>query len=184
MGLSGARPVRVKERVVTSGIAVVSAIVVGAVAVLMTARPIAGAAVDVAVLPFVNALLNGASAVLLVAGYACIRCRRVTAHLRCMLAAFAVSTLFLVSYVVYHARAGSRPYGGHGAVRAIYLVLLASHVVLAAAILPLALTTLSRAWRADYRRHARLARVTLPVWLYVSVTGVVIYVMLYRLGPR
>jgi uncharacterized membrane protein YozB (DUF420 family) len=136
------------------------------------------------VLPFVNALLNGSSAVLLGLGYAFIRRRRVTAHRRCMLGAFAVSLLFLVSYVVYHAQAGSRPYAGHGAARAIYLVLLISHIILAAAILPLALTTLYRAWRGDFSRHVRIARRTLPLWLYVSVTGVVIYVMLYHFGPR
>jgi putative membrane protein len=136
------------------------------------------------VLPFVNALLNGASAVLLGFGYAFIRRRHVTAHRRCMLGAFAVSLLFLVSYVVYHAQAGSRPYAGHGAARAIYLILLISHIILAAAILPLALTTLYRAWRGDFSRHVRLARLTLPLWLYVSVTGVVIYVMLYHFGPR
>jgi putative membrane protein len=174
----------VKDRVVTSGIAIVSVVVVAAVGVVMLSRPLAGTRVDVAALPFVNALLNSASAVLLVLGYAFIRRRRVTAHLSCMLGALVMSTLFLVSYVVYHAHAGSRPYGGHGVTRGIYLVLLVSHIVLAAVILPLALTTLARAWRGDYARHARLARRTLPLWLYVSVTGVVIYVMLYHLAPR
>ena len=174
----------VRDRVVTSGIAVVSTAVIVVVAVLMTAPSVRGARVDISILPFVNALLNGASAVLLVLGYGFIRRRRVTAHLRCMLGAFVVSTLFLISYVVYHAQAGSRPYGGHGVVRGIYLGLLVSHIILAAVILPLALTTLSRAWRGDYARHAWLARRTLPVWLYVSVTGVVIYVMLYHFAPR
>lgn len=135
------------------------------------------------ILPFVNALLNAGSAVCLVAGYVFIRQRRVPAHRAAMLSAFALSTLFLISYVTYHLQAGSRPYGGQGITRVIYFVLLLSHVILAVAILPLALTTLRRAWRGDFVRHARIARRTLPLWLYVSVTGVVIYLMLYRLTP-
>jgi putative membrane protein len=135
------------------------------------------------ILPFVNALLNAGSAVCLVAGYVFIRQRRVPAHRAAMLSAFALSTLFLISYVTYHLQAGSRPYGGQGITRVIYFALLLSHVILAVAILPLALTTLRRAWRGDFVRHARIARRTLPFWLYVSVTGVVIYVMLYRLTP-
>lgn len=135
------------------------------------------------ILPFVNALLNAGSAVCLVAGYVFIRRRRVPAHRAAMLSAFALSTLFLISYVTYHLQAGSRPYGGQGITRIIYFVLLLSHVILAVAILPLALTTLRRAWRGDFVRHARIARRTLPLWLYVSVTGVVIYLMLYRLTP-
>lgn len=174
-----------KDRLAFSGIAVVSSAVVAVVALLMALSPSSATRhVNIAILPVVNALLNGVSAVLLVLGYAFIRRRRVTAHLRCMLGAFAASALFLLSYVVYHAQAGSRPYAGHGAARAVYLVLLMSHVVLAAAILPFILTTLYRAWRGDVSRHVRIARRTLPVWLYVSVTGVVIYVMLYHFGAR
>jgi len=99
-----------------------------------------------------------------------------------MVSACATSALFLTSYVIYHANAGSRPFGGHGLVRGVYLTILASHVVLAAAIVPLVLLTLGRALRRRFDLHARIARRTLPLWLYVSVTGVVIYVMLYRLG--
>ena len=101
-----------------------------------------------------------------------------------MLSAFSLSALFLISYVVYHVQAGSRPYEGQGLTRVIYFVLLVSHVILAIAILPLALTTLRRAWRGDFARHAAIARRTLPIWLYVSVTGVVIYLMLYEFTPR
>jgi putative membrane protein len=173
-----------RDRLAAVAIAVLSSAVIVGVALVMATRPAAGAALDVSWLPLINALLNASSALLLLAGYAFIRRRRVTAHLRCMLGAFALSALFLVSYVVYHARAGSRPYGGHGATRAIYFVLLISHVILAGAILPLALTTLHRAWRGEFARHVRIARRTLPVWLYVSVTGVVIYVMLYHLSSR
>jgi uncharacterized membrane protein YozB (DUF420 family) len=131
-------------------------------------------------LPALNAALNATSAVLLTTGYVFIRRGRWESHRRCMLAAFATSTLFLISYLVYHANAGSRPFQGHGPIRAVYFTILITHVVLAAAIVPLALLTLSRALRARFDRHAAIARWTLPLWLYVSVTGVVVYVMLYH----
>jgi putative membrane protein len=136
---------------------------------------------SVADLPTVNATLNTIAATLLVAGYVAIRRRRIHLHKRCMLSAFATSALFLISYLVYHAQVGSRPFGGQGAVRVAYLLILISHVILAAAILPLALVTLSRALRGRFDRHVAIARWTLPLWLYVSVTGVVVYLMLYHL---
>lgn len=132
-------------------------------------------------LPTLNAVLNGVSATLLVAGYLMIRQRRVRAHRACMLSAFATSALFLVSYVVYHANVGSVAFGGQGTIRVAYFAVLISHIVLAALIPPLAVVTLTRALRERFERHVRLARWTLPLWLYVSVTGVVVYVMLYRL---
>ncbi len=138
---------------------------------------------EVTQLPAVNAALNGIAATLLAAGYMCIRRGRVDLHRRCMLAAFATSALFLVSYVAYHAQAGSRPFTGEGPVRVVYFTVLVSHIVLAAAILPLAIVTLRRGLRRDDARHVALARWTLPIWLYVSVTGVVVYWMLYRLYP-
>ena len=119
---------------------------------------------------------------LLVAGWVAIRRRRVTVHRACMLGACLVSALFLVSYVTYHYLAGSRPFGGQGWIRAVYLPILISHIVLAAAMVPLVLTTLYRALSGQFARHAPLARRTLPIWLYVSVTGVVVYLLLYRLG--
>ena len=131
-------------------------------------------------LPTVNALLNGTAGVLLAIGWTCIRRGRIDAHRRCMLAAFTASCLFLVSYVVYHAQAGSRPFMGQGLARGVYFAILITHVVLAAAIVPLALVTLRRALGGDYVRHRRIARWTFPVWMYVSITGVVIYLMLYR----
>ena len=134
---------------------------------------------DVSWLPGLNAVLNSTSALLLVTGWVLIRRRRIAAHQACMTAAFCVSALFLVSYLVYHAKAGSVPYTGTGAARVVYFVILISHIILAAAIVPLALTTLARAWRGHFDRHARLARWTLPIWLYVSVTGVIVYLMLY-----
>jgi uncharacterized membrane protein YozB (DUF420 family) len=136
---------------------------------------------SVADLPAVNAALNLTAAVLLACGWVMIRRGRRAIHRAFMLGAFLSSTLFLVSYTVYHAHAGSRPFRGHGAIRAVYFTILTSHVVLAAVILPLAIVTLWRALGARYDRHRRIARWTLPLWLYVSVTGVLIYAMLYGL---
>lgn len=136
---------------------------------------------EIADLPALNALLNGTAAIFLVTGYILIRRGQRVLHKRCMLAALTTSALFLISYVVYHANAGSRPFPGVGTIRIIYFVILITHVVLAAAILPLALITTARGLWNQYDRHVRIARWTLPIWLYVSVTGVVIYLMLYQL---
>ena len=173
-----------RDRVALSLIGVLSLVVVLIVGVLLLGHtPGRGGRADVAALPALNAVLNGASAVLLTGGWLAIRRRRIAVHRACMLAAFSVSVLFLVSYVVYHALAGSRPFAGQGWIRPVYFAVLISHVVLAAAMVPFVLTTLYRALGADFPRHVRLARVTLPVWLYVSVTGVVVYLVLYRLFP-
>ncbi len=137
---------------------------------------------EVTDLPAVNATLNGIAAVLLATGYVFIRRRRIDAHRRCMLAAFATSTLFLVSYLVYHYNVGSVPFTRQGPIRVVYFATLISHIVLAALILPLALVTLQRALRGRFARHAAIARWTLPVWLYVSVTGIAVYWMLYQTG--
>jgi len=135
--------------------------------------------------PALNATLNSMAAVLLMAGYACIRRRQVRAHQLCMMSAFLCSIAFLVSYVIYHAQAGSVKFTGQGWIRPVYFALLASHIVLAAAILPLSLITLGRALGGQFERHKRIARWTLPIWLYVSVTGVIIYWLLYHAyGPR
>ena len=132
-------------------------------------------------LPSLNALLNTTSALLLVAGWVLVRTGHREAHRRVMLAALATSTLFLASYLVYHARVGSVRYTGQGTLRAVYFAVLTSHTVLAAVIVPLVIVTLARALRGRFDAHRRLARVTLPLWAYVSVTGVVVYVMLYRM---
>ena len=132
-------------------------------------------------LPALNAVLNATSATLLVIGYRLIRRRRVQQHRRVMLAAFTASTLFLISYLVYHANVGSRPFPGQGPIRTVYFAILISHVVLAAVILPMALITLWRALSERFDRHRRIARWTLPLWLYVSVTGVIVYLMLYQM---
>ena len=136
---------------------------------------------NVSDLPALNASLNGVATVFLSAGYLFVRRRQIQAHKASMLAAVAASALFLISYVIYHANAGSRPFTGTGPVRAAYFLILITHIVLAAAIVPMVLLTLTRALRVQFDRHAAIARRTLPLWLYVSVTGVVIYVMLYRL---
>lgn len=132
-------------------------------------------------LPALNASLNATSAILLTTGYVFIRRGHVRRHRAMMIAAFAVSTLFLISYTVYHAHAGSKPFPGHGGIRVVYFAILITHVVLAAAIVPLALVTLVRGLRARFDAHVRIARWTLPIWLYVSVTGVLVYLMLYQM---
>jgi putative membrane protein len=137
--------------------------------------------IEIANLPALNATLNGISALFLLFGYLCIRRGRPDLHKKCMLGALTASALFLTSYVIYHANAGSRPFEGEGGIRVLYFAILITHVVLAAAILPLALVTASRGLRAQFARHVGIARWTLPIWLYVSVTGVVIYLMLYQL---
>ena len=133
-------------------------------------------------LPALNAALNATSAVLLVAGYRCIRSGRIRAHTACMLGACLVSTLFLASYLVYHARVGSVRFLGVGWVRPVYFAVLLSHTVLAVVIVPLILRTLLLAARRRFAEHTALARWTLPLWLYVSVTGVLVYWMLYHLA--
>ena len=132
-------------------------------------------------LPTLNAILNAAAAVLLVWGYTLIRRGKRDTHRKVMLAAFATSCLFLVCYLVYHAQVGTVRFQGTGALRTLYLTILGTHTVLAAAVPVLAIITLRRGLAARYDRHRRLARWTLPIWLYVSITGVVVYLMLYHL---
>jgi putative membrane protein len=136
---------------------------------------------SVASLPLVNATLNAIATVLLINGYIAIRRRRIRLHRASMIAAFVVSVLFLTSYLIYHAHAGSRPFPGRGPIRAVYFTILISHIVLAATIPPLAGLTLWRAYRRRFDRHVPIARWTLPLWLYVSVTGIVVYWMLYQM---
>ncbi|MGB8509331.1 MAG: DUF420 domain-containing protein [Pyrinomonadaceae bacterium] len=135
------------------------------------------------VLPHLNAFLNAVSCLLLLSGFYFISRRRVLAHRACMTAAFVVSSLFLVSYVVYHYNYGSIRFAGQGFVRPLYFTILITHVILAVVIVPLILLTFRRALRGEFAQHRRLARWTFPLWLYVSVTGVIVYVMLYRLYP-
>jgi putative membrane protein len=134
-------------------------------------------------LPDVNAALNSLSAVFLFAGYRFIRLKNRQAHRRCMLAAFSCSILFLISYLTYHFQVGSVPFKGQGGVRVVYFAILLTHTLLAAVIVPLALITLVRALRERFDAHRRIARWTFPIWLYVSITGVIVYWMLYWLVP-
>jgi uncharacterized membrane protein YozB (DUF420 family) len=137
----------------------------------------------VSYLPHVNAILNGTCAVLLVTGYSYIRAGRVAAHRVCQISAVIVSIVFLVSYLTYHYHHGATRFAGQGLARPVYFFILITHTTLAVAIVPLVTITLYRALRADFVRHKRIARITLPIWLYVSVTGVIVYLMLYRIYP-
>jgi uncharacterized membrane protein YozB (DUF420 family) len=132
-------------------------------------------------LPAVNATLNATAAVLLIWGYTLIRRRKIETHRKVMVAAFCTSILFLICYLVYHSQVGSVPIQKTGAIRTVYLTILATHTLLAATVPVLAVLTLRRALRADFARHRAIAVWTFPIWLYVSVTGVVVYWMLYRL---
>jgi uncharacterized membrane protein YozB (DUF420 family) len=131
-------------------------------------------------LPAINASLNAISGVLLVIGYALMRARRIDLHRRVMIAAFFTSSLFLICYLTYHAQVGSVRFTREGFVRPVYFTILITHVTLAAAVLPLAIITLTRGLKGRYPRHRAIARWTFPIWLYVSVTGVLVYVLLYQ----
>jgi len=134
-------------------------------------------------LPHLNAFLNGTSAVLLFSGYSFIRSGKVAAHRACQISALVVSSLFLTSYLVYHYHHGTTHFAGQGLARPIYFTILTTHTILAIAIVPLIGITFYRALRLDFVRHRRIARITLPLWLYVSITGVIVYLMLYQIYP-
>jgi uncharacterized membrane protein YozB (DUF420 family) len=136
--------------------------------------------INYALLPAVNATLNATSGILLAVGYVLIKRRQITAHRNCMLLAFGSSTLFLTSYLVYHAHVGSKPFEGAGPIRLVYFTILISHILLAIVILPMAIMTLTRGLKGRYADHRRIARRTFPLWMYVSVTGVIVYWMLYQ----
>ena len=135
----------------------------------------------VADLPALNATLNFISFILLVTGYVFIRQKQWQKHRACMIAALVMSGLFLTSYVIYHAQVGSVPFKGTGLIRIVYFAVLIPHVILAAAMVPPVIITVSRGLSAKYDQHRRIARWTLPVWMYVSITGVIVYLMLYRM---
>lgn len=158
-----------------------SVLVFVGVGVVLYGLPRASAPGAPGALPTVNALLNGSAAAFLVAGYAFIRRKNVRAHRACMLTAFVLSSLFLVTYLMHHAQVGSVPFRGTGALRAVYLAILVPHVLLAAPVVPLALFTIVRGWKGRVPAHRKIARWTLPIWLYVSLSGVAIYGMLYHL---
>ena len=134
-------------------------------------------------LPHLNARLNTTSALLLFTGYRFIRARNVVAHRACQIAALAISILFLASYLTYHFNHGATRFQGTGLVRPIYFTILTTHTILAMVIVPLVILTFYRAFRGDFVRHRKIARITLPLWLYVSITGVIVYLMLYQIYP-
>ncbi len=134
-------------------------------------------------LPAVNATLNGISAILLTMGFVFIKRGKKEAHQRCMISAFLVSAVFLICYLIYHYYAGSTKFTATGWIRPVYFTILITHVILAAAIVPMILMTMWRAWKKDFEKHKKIARWTWPLWMYVSVTGVLIYLMLYQWFP-
>jgi uncharacterized membrane protein YozB (DUF420 family) len=134
-------------------------------------------------LPHLNAVLNSTSTLLLLAGFRFIRLGRIQAHRNCQVTAVLTSTLFLISYLTYHYYHGATPFAGQGLVRPVYFTILITHTILAIVIVPLIVVTLYRAARGDFVRHRRIARWTLPLWLYVSATGVIVYLMLYQIYP-
>ncbi len=174
----------VKDRFVLAGIGLVSVLVlVGVAFIVLGQQPQLGESDNISSLPALNAFLNGTSAVLLTIGYVFIRRKKVTGHKVCMVTAFGVSCLFLVSYLIHHYRVGSISFSGQGWVRSVYFALLISHIILAALIVPLALTALYRGLNGQFEKHVKITRWALPIWLYVSVSGVTVYVMLYHLYP-
>jgi putative membrane protein len=149
-------------------------------ALLLIPRQTTAGRFDLSLLPLFNAGLNGTSGLLLLAGYIFIRHRQIKWHRFCMLSAFSLSALFLISYVIYHTLAGATSFTGQGWLRPLYFTILISHIILAALTPPLVLTTLYRAWQGAFGPHRHIARWTLPVWLFVSVSGVLVYLMLYH----
>lgn len=164
-------------------IAALSAIVLGLVPLAMSLGPEAGSALQQpTLLARINVSLNAAAGVCLLLGFACVRARRIAAHRACMLTAFGLSATFLITYLLHHAQVGSVPFRGAGLWRPIYFSILIPHILLAAAIVPLALLTLYRGWTDDVARHRRIARYTFPLWLFVSLSGVAVYIMLYHVA--
>ena len=133
---------------------------------------------DVRYLPAFHATINGTCTILLLAGFWMIKKRNFKAHKALMVATFVLSGIFLISYVIYHSQAPATKFGGEGAIRYVYFFILITHIILAAIIMPLALFTISRSWRGEFEKHKKIARITLPIWLYVTVTGVVVYLMI------
>ncbi|MCU0427509.1 MAG: DUF420 domain-containing protein [Candidatus Kapabacteria bacterium] len=137
-----------------------------------------GGGLDVSYLPRFHAFLNGSCTLLLIGGYIAVRQKQYNLHKTLMVTCFLLSSIFLVSYVIYHSQAPATKFGGEGIIRPVYYFILLTHIVLAAVILPLALFTISRSWRGEFAKHKKIARITLPIWVYVTATGVIVYFMI------
>ena len=175
-------PDRIESPAARWAIGVLSVVVFGAVVIVLYGMPVRGAAPGTpGALATVNAVLNGSAACFLLTGYAFIRNRNIKAHRTCMVTAFVLSSLFLVTYLLHHAQVGSVPFEHEGWIRGVYFAVLVPHIALAVVIVPLALFTIYRGWTGRIAKHRKIARWTLPLWLYVSVSGVVVYLMLYHL---
>lgn len=175
---------QIGERGLAAWVFGLSAVVCGLVLLLiLSPRLVEIRGLDISALPAFHAFLNGTTAVLLGTGFLLIRARKIRWHRRVMLTAFALSCLFLVSYLIYHSQAPEASFGGEGWVRPLYFFVLISHVVLAPVVLPFALYALARGLRDERDRHRRVARLTLPLWLYVAVTGVIVYLMMAPYYP-
>lgn len=168
-----------KERSINWAIGIVSVAIPFVILLLFYIKPPdVKVGFDLRILPALNASLNFSTALLLLTGFYFIKNKNIRSHRLCMITAFCFSALFLVFYVIYHALTEPTSYGGQGMIRNVYFFILISHIILAAAILPLILITLTRGLQQKYDRHRRIARWTFPLWLYVAVTGVIVYLML------
>jgi putative membrane protein len=175
---------RVQEKTLSTIIYAVSAVIVLAVSVLIYfPQAFVAGKFDVSMLPKFHALLNGCCSVFLVASFLAIRKKKYQLHKQLNVTTFLFSSVFLVSYVVYHSQAPATPFGGQGWIRPVYFFILLTHIVLAAIILPLALFTIVRSWRGEFAKHKKIARITLPLWLYVTLTGVIVYFMIAPYYP-
>ncbi|WP_059104732.1 DUF420 domain-containing protein [Shouchella shacheensis] len=168
-----------KKRNYRPAIVIISVVLIGAIGVLAGMPGVEGFdAFDVTILPLMNAIFNSFTFAFLLAALIAIMKKNVTVHRRFIYAAFVTTTLFLITYVAHHFLAASTPYGGSGFMAVFYYFVLITHIVLAAVIVPLALTSVARAWNMEYARHRRIARWTMPIWLYVSFTGVLVYILI------
>jgi len=182
LNVATVEPDRIEPPAARWVIGVLSVVVLAAVFIVVYGMSGRGAAPGTpGVLAKVNAALNGSAACFLLSGYLFIRKRHIKAHRTCMVTAFVLSSLFLVTYLLHHAQVGSVPFRHEGWVRGVYFAVLVPHVALAAVIVPLALFTIYRGWTGRIAKHRKIARWTLPLWLYVSVSGVAVYLMLYHL---
>jgi len=179
------KDIQAKERILMPIIIALSIVIPLVVAILMyMPRNVADSEpARLSYLPLFHAVLNGSTAIFLVGGLYFIKIKKIPFHRVCMLVAFALSSIFLVSYVIYHYSVPPAPYGGQGMIRNVYFFVLITHIILAASIVPLTLITLYRAFSADYAKHKKIARYTFPVWLYVAITGVVVYLMMQPYYP-